>query len=70
MANTYIVNSLIQTQNIIIVNGTVNGTPVQVNYLASVTFPNVSSFQSFIAPIMLAAVPQTGLSQYTGTFSL
>jgi hypothetical protein len=57
MANSYVITSYVTQGNTAYIGGTVNGTPVNIAFPASQTFPNVTSFENFISPLMLAAVP-------------
>jgi hypothetical protein len=68
MANTYVVTQMITVGPMVTVYGTVNGSPVQVNYPSSQTFANVSLFEAFIQPLMLAAAP-IPLVGFTGTWT-
>jgi hypothetical protein len=64
MANSYVITSYTTQGNMVYVSGTVNGTFVNISFPASQSFPNVTSFENFISPLMLAAVP---LPVTTGT---
>jgi hypothetical protein len=68
--NSYTIINIYPVESSIIIEGTVNGVLVQVSYSASTIFASTVEFQSFIAPIMLAAMPQptSALTQYLGTF--
>jgi hypothetical protein len=57
MANTYVITSYATQGNFVYVGATVNGTPVNINFPTSQTFANVSAFENFISPLLLAAIP-------------
>jgi hypothetical protein len=65
VANTYVITSVSIVAGVLMVVGTVNGTPVSVNISAVSVGNNLASavgFQQFIAGAMLAAVPPNSVA--------
>lgn len=76
MAHTYIIQSVSTLNDQTTVTGTVDGTSVTVQYWTTpqsqAAMASVIAFHSFIAPILLAAVPPVPVQSPTlvGTFTM
>lgn len=60
MAHTYVITSVVETGDYLLIAGSVDGTPVLVTTYVSAagnTLASALSFRNFIAPLMLAALP-------------
>ena len=74
MAHNYVIETVSELGDVLTVTGSVDGTPVTVNTWVSAaggSLGSVLAFRTFIAPLMLAQVPPTPISQPTliGSFS-
>jgi hypothetical protein len=65
MAHTYIVAQVLQVDGQTIVNGTVDGSDVQVSFTSQI-FASTAAFQAFVQPLMLAAVSLPVNSNFLG----
>lgn len=62
MAHTYVINSVTENGDILIIQGSVDGVPVNVQSYVSVAGNALASaiaFRNFAAALMLAALPAT-----------
>lgn len=74
MAHNYVITSVIQTGDILVIQGTVDGIAVNVQTYASAAGSAMASalaFRNFAAPLMLATLPvtPTALGSLNQTFT-
>lgn len=74
MAHTYVITSVTQSGDLLVISGSVDGITVNVTAYASAAGNALASalgFRNFIAPIMLAALPvsPTALGALNQTFT-
>jgi len=76
MSHTYVISSVSTLGDQTTVTGTVDGTPVTVQFWTTsqsqAAMASAIAFHNFIAPLMLAAVPPTPVSSpaHIGSFTL